>query len=188
MATTLEIKVDGDVRGTIEADFAQASSPILLDGDSTPFHVADARHCYERAAKLVIDWCRSQGGEIIAEDEYYVVESVDTDLRAMVATLKGHGERFCGNNPEDEAQDWIDHGFDAVAADGWCEIGVWDAGIAAQLKDAGLSPDQVTRGAESLVEAAEDAAEEYTDGDPIYSVCNSDTSIKVLIRAAVNAR
>ena len=51
------------------ADFAQASSPILIcdydgsDPSGTPFQVADARHDAVAAAKMLNRWLQGQGGE-----------------------------------------------------------------------------------------------------------------------------
>lgn len=79
MATqTYIISVDGNERATFSANFAEASSPILIDGRSTPFQVADARHRETRAAQILIDWCRSQGGPIVDEDEDWEVEEQDS--------------------------------------------------------------------------------------------------------------
>ncbi len=51
----------------IKADFAQASCPIMIGTESggwtsTPFQVADARHCHRKAAVIVNRWLESQGG------------------------------------------------------------------------------------------------------------------------------
>lgn len=64
MATTYAILVDGEQVATMTADFAQASSPLLLDGDSTPYQVADARHRKHEAAELLLGWAWSQGGPL----------------------------------------------------------------------------------------------------------------------------
>ena len=56
----------------IEADYAQASSLIRYQDinsrkddpeswSATPFQVADARHDYRKALKLVSDWLDSEG-------------------------------------------------------------------------------------------------------------------------------
>lgn len=74
MTATYQIKVNDEVRMTFAADFSQASSPITLEGHSTPFQVADARHSEVRAAEMLIDWCDSQGGSNVGEDEEWEVE------------------------------------------------------------------------------------------------------------------
>jgi|LakMenEpi03Aug12_release.lakeMendotaPanAssembly.Ray.scaffolds.fasta_scaffold06344_4 hypothetical protein len=55
----------------IKANFAQAACPLMIgtaDGGwtSTPFQVADARHCHRKAAVLVNNWLESQGGGLWA--------------------------------------------------------------------------------------------------------------------------
>lgn len=59
----------------LEANFADAASPILLDGESTPYQVADARHRLQDAVTLVMEWVCSQSGD---ELEGSWVE-IDTD-------------------------------------------------------------------------------------------------------------
>lgn len=73
--TTYRVTVAGNERMTFSGDFAQAASPLKIDGNSTPFQVADAAHRPERAATLLNDWCRSEGGEAWGEDEQPVVEA-----------------------------------------------------------------------------------------------------------------
>ena len=102
----------------------------------------------------------------------------------MCDVLERRGYRFTGNNVEDEANEWIDNGFDADSAGGWCEIGCWDAATANILRDAGLTPAVANDAAQRLVDASENAATDYTDGDPIYSACNGDTDVKEIIDMA----
>ncbi len=64
-----KILVNGNEAATITANFAQASCGIALDGQSTPFQVADARHDPDIAAELLNNWCHSQGGEIWGDDD-----------------------------------------------------------------------------------------------------------------------
>jgi hypothetical protein len=61
--------VGGSVRMSFEGDFRQASSPVTIDGNSTPFQVADFRHYPKVAADKLNEWCRSEGGEAWGEDE-----------------------------------------------------------------------------------------------------------------------
>lgn len=73
MTEIYEIIVRGKVRETFEFDGARAESPIYLDGESTPFQTADARHDAHKAAKLLIDWARAQNVEIVSEDERWTI-------------------------------------------------------------------------------------------------------------------
>lgn len=70
----------------------------------------------------------------------------------------------------------------AVTSTGATSIGVWEPSVAAALRDAGLTPAQAKAAAERLVE--ENGSDDYTDGDPIYSVCNRDTRIEDIMKAA----
>ena len=69
MTATYDILVDGEKVTTMTADFAQAGSPLLLDGDSTPFQVADATHNKYKASLMLLRWCYSQGGSLCECDE-----------------------------------------------------------------------------------------------------------------------
>ena len=64
MTKTYEIMVDGESVATMTADFAEASSPILLDGESTPFQVADAKHRPIKAAEMLLELSWSNGGPL----------------------------------------------------------------------------------------------------------------------------
>lgn len=69
MTTTYDILVDGDCVAQMTADFAQANSPILMDGDSTPYQVADARHRRQEAAEMLLSWAWNQGGAVCEMDD-----------------------------------------------------------------------------------------------------------------------
>lgn len=125
----------------------------------------------EAAQKWELRLCeRSKHGPITE-----IFSAHDISMQAM---LLGHGDKFSGNHVEDQAENWIDHDFDAGEADGWCEIGVWDAATAASFRDAGLTPKKVRDASESLTEGLDDP------GDPIYAACNGDISPQVIIEAA----
>ena len=77
--TTYRIMIDGEPVCDFSGDFAQASSPVLLDGDSTPFQVADFRHrpnadCAER----LLLWSHNQGASMCSvsrdDDDQQVVD------------------------------------------------------------------------------------------------------------------
>lgn len=179
----------------VAADWSQAGSPVLVYGDNGWTHewhgrqVADFRHSPQAALESVIREVIEMNGDEPDDDEVAGIvadadDLRDHDLAEMVDILERHGDRFIGNDADDEAQDWIDHDFSAEAANAWCKIGVWDAATAAAFRDSGKTPEQIRIVAESLIEAAgDDASKTYVDGDPIYSACNGDTDTDDLIFA-----
>jgi len=67
--STYQINVDGEPVATMTGDFSQASSPLLMDGESTPFQVADARHRKNEAAEMLLKNAWSNGGAVCEMDE-----------------------------------------------------------------------------------------------------------------------
>ena len=65
----------------MEADFSQASRNIRIDGESTPFQVADARHNVFQAAKLAGEWSYHEDGDldIVSVEEVEDVEDERED-------------------------------------------------------------------------------------------------------------
>jgi hypothetical protein len=111
------------------------------------------------------------------------VGSAAREVIEMEKMLASHGEMYTGICVRDEARGWIDHGFAADEADGWCDIGVWDAATAAELRDAGLTPDRAAAAAERIIEQYEEAGESSWM-DPIYAACNGDLALAAIIAAA----
>jgi hypothetical protein len=108
-----------------------------------------------------------------------VFDPSERPIYDMAMMLTRHGERFIGLDAALEATYWLDHDFLAAEADPWCEIGVWDASTAAAFRDAMLTPDEVLSAAERLTEGLD---------DPIYSTCNADTPVDVIIAEVARAR
>lgn len=111
-----------------------------------------------------------------------------TPLASMLRAISLQDGRFTGNCAADEAQDWLDHDFDADSAESWWDIGCWDAATAAEWRDAKLTPSQIEIAAKKLREEENkddvyDHGSEYTDG-PIYAACNGDILAERLIEAA----
>lgn len=102
------------------------------------------------------------------------------EVQETAEMLEVYGDMYTGSTAADEARDWVDHGFTSVSADPWCAVGVWDASTAADLRDAGLSPDAVQAAAESLTDGMEgkDVLMRYTGGGPIYAACNGDLTAR----------
>ena len=109
------------------------------------------------------------------------------DSVAIGKVLLSHGDVFSGGRDRVwyVAVDWCKLQFDAETVDSWCGVGVWEPSVAADLRAAGISPRQAAERARALVakvrDAGGDPARTYTDGCPIYSVCNNDTGISVLL-------
>jgi hypothetical protein len=109
--------------------------------------------------------------EVLAEEKNE--ENEDDAHREMAEMLERHGDLFTGNCLEDEAASWEENGFSVEEADRWCSVGFWDASTAAEFRDAGVTPEQVAEAAERIA----------SDGDPIYSACNGDMPVSVLLAA-----
>lgn len=179
----------------VAANWAQASSPVMVYGkrgwsqDDSGRQVADFRHSDRAALEAIIRSAIEMGGDEPEDGAVVAILADAVDIRSyelgeMCDMLEKHGDRFAGASVEDMAQDWLDHDFDADAADSWCDIGVWDAATAAEFRDADKTPDEIRTACEALIEAAgEDAAETYTDGDPIYAACNNDLLAQAIIDA-----
>lgn len=137
----------------------------------------------EITRSVVDDDSEPQNGilpETVGDDEEMLPEA----LGEMIRVVCRHGDAYTGGVARDAAQGWIDAGFSASDADEWMDAGWWDCDRAASARDIGLTPDQTIERSQALIDACgdniEDAAHHYTDGDPIYSICNGDTSLDVL--------
>lgn len=99
------------------------------------------------------------------------------------SALLSYGDRYSGGcqNATHEARQWVDRGFDGDDVVAWCEANVWDAQAASAWAVAGLTPDDVTAAAALLIE--NHGTDSYTDGCPIYSCCNGDTDLDVIVDA-----
>jgi len=105
----------------------------------------------------------------------------DEDLPAMAIMISNAGDRCSGNDALDEAQSWLDEDFDTQDASLWVESGFWNASAAAACRDYGMDAQDAVGAAQELrdLEGEDDSA--YTDECPIYSVCNGDTNVQVII-------
>lgn len=65
------------------------------------------------------------------------------DMDRMIAAVSEAGSRAYGNEALGAvAQEWIDAGFDEVDAAQWLGAGCFDANTAAELRKAGVTPEQ----------------------------------------------
>ena len=101
----------------------------------------------------------------------------DEDLPGVMKALHSEGPKFYGSNLADAANDWIAGGFNAETVEEWLAAGFWNASAAEFLADEGLSADDALAAAKTLGYMSS----KYTDGCPIYSVCNGDTDPQVIV-------
>jgi hypothetical protein len=164
-----------------------AESIVSTYDDADQFRAVAVNGCGEweldRASEIADESDTLTTGEIVGEIETICADRQPDGFLGLVNLLRSHGDMFTGNAVGDMADEWLGYDFDAKSADGWMDIGVWEPSVAAQLRDADLTPAEVKSAADALEDAEEDAAEVYTDGSVIYSICNSDTSIDVLLNA-----
>ena len=108
---------------------------------------------------------------------------LSAQIGRVKSVLISHGDCCSGSecNLTFFARQWVDRGFDAIDVDSWCSVNVWDAQAAKTWSIAGLTPDDVEAAAELLIE--NHGKDSYTDGCPIYSCCNGDTDLDVMIDA-----
>lgn len=75
MTKTYALLIRSEQVATFSGDFSQASSPVTLDGDSTPFRVADFQHRPLTAARKLHVWMNAEGfGSSATDDEITVTE------------------------------------------------------------------------------------------------------------------
>ena len=107
-----------------------------------------------------------------------------TDLSAMTTVVLSHGAVFSGGSDSQAAEiaeEWLDHDFDESSADRWMDTGFWDPSTAAQIRDAGITASKASELAESLAESEPEGT--FTDGCPIYAMCNCDYNVAEFIEA-----
>lgn len=91
------------------------------------------------------------------------------EIAEIADVLRDHGAMFDGGSDVSRleiAEEWHDHDFSADEVETWCMADCWDAATAAELRDAGFTPDSDTldyrRG------------RERDDLTPMYALCNGD--------------
>lgn len=101
-----------------------------------------------------------------------------TEKSQIAKILRTAGDAFAGADAAATAADWLDCGFGPEAVGEWVAIGVWSAAAAEALADEGLAPDVVAAAAAAMVEGMDDdeRRRRYTDGSPIYALCQGDVS------------
>lgn len=107
---------------------------------------------------------------------------LEETLPAIMIILNDAGDRYSGDDAYNIANEWIEAGFSEDECPEWVSAGFWSPAAASQISDAGMTPDEAVAAANYLIDVAGDN-NTYTDGCPIYSLCNCDTSASEFIEA-----
>lgn len=108
------------------------------------------------------------------------------DVADVIDALVVRGPAYSGDCAADMASEWLGCGFSAAAVADWCDVGVWEPGIAEQFVAAGLSPDDVAAAAERMIDALPadaDPCDYYEDGSPIYDACQYSDAAAIIAAA-----
>jgi hypothetical protein len=106
--------------------------------------------------------------------------------REIAAVLDAYGEVFTGGRAGEVADEWIACGFtDPDDVNGWCMASVWEPSVAAALRSEGVGPHKVSEIQSKLTAglSREERAALWTDGCPVYSICNGDTPVTAILNA-----
>lgn len=113
------------------------------------------------------------------------------EINKIAAELSLHGHCFDGGSPRSAvvvATEWHSHGFGDSDVAEWAAVGCWHPPVAAELRDAELTPDAARKACEQLVEQTSKRGDDpmvvYIDGSPMYSACNGHIDADDIIAAA----
>ena len=107
-------------------------------------------------------------------------------ILALTKKLIESGETFSGgshNFAVHYAQEGHAHGFDVDTMSQWIEARVWEAAVAADFVDNGITPNQVVDASKSLLEFdgnPYDAPQRWDSGCPIYHACNNNDAKSII--------
>jgi hypothetical protein len=107
-------------------------------------------------------------------------------ILALTKRLLEAGETFSGGSHESAlhiAVEWYQHGFTPKTMSSWIAIGVWDADVANEFVDNGLTPDQVFVASRSILQSdgnPYDAPQRWDSGCPIYHCCNRNDATPII--------
>ena len=198
----------GDKTILVSCNLSYGSCPVQVDWcnddgrpsgwESTQYQCADTSHRWAGLAELGRVLAADGGPvpheefdcDVLDEDDLNFDDRcklglVEPEIVAIVDVLARFGDRWTAGDVEFTARRWARFGCAAAEVAEWCEIGCWDLSALNDWRSAGLTPAQVKAAAEKLVADLDDPTDEYTNGCPIYSCCNYDTSTDVIVDAAI---
>jgi hypothetical protein len=95
-----------------------------------------------------------------------MTHEIETVLRSAGAIFDGGTDA----SRKEIAEDWDDHDFIVEEVSKWIEASCWDAGSAAELRDAGFRP--------GVDELSYKPGCELEGMDAMYAFCNADTALE----------
>lgn len=101
---------------------------------------------------------------------------VQAEIDAIKVELISYGSMFYGNSLEDAAaiaEDWYDCGFTFDQVDRWCAAGCWTPSVAAEFRDAYMTPRIAVKACELY--------DERHGTDSMYAACNNDLNTADII-------
>ena len=94
------------------------------------------------------------------------------EKRDMIRDVRRYCPFIDSVDPERLADEWLSSLFTVYEAQGWWDIGCWDAVMAQKFREASCDPEAV---------AAADRLWPYTFDSPIYTACNGDLDVEEII-------
>lgn len=99
--------------------------------------------------------------------------------------LVSAGPSFSGANVHDEADGWIEAGFDSGDVSDWVDAGFWDADMANLVRSAGVTADQIGDIVDRLMDGLDEdeLREKFRGNLPVYALCNGDFALDAFLAA-----
>ena len=97
-------------------------------------------------------------------------QAIDDIARVLI----DHGHT---QDTDDLAAEWAGYGFDANDVESWCEVGCWEPFVAADFREAGMTPQMADEACDQY------GREEGLEMPAMYAVCNLDVSADDIIAA-----
>lgn len=106
-------------------------------------------------------------------------------IAELAVVLRSYGEMFTGGHaPEKIAEEWYEEGIaDADECGAWCAVYVWNPSVAGALSNAGITPQRLAEIEATMIESVNEPYDTWTDGSPVYAICNDDLSVYDIIDA-----
>lgn len=197
----------GDDRLLVRANLLQASAQIEInccDGEGwtpTQHQSANARCSYDGlveiahliAAEIACtppdDFaCDIDNADDLRWEDRANLGLLPEGVGEIAHLLDDAGSTFAGDDPVKSAQKWVDAGYRREINDvgEWIDCGVWNPEVAAEFRDAGYTPFQITEVAQGMLDETadpEECARLWYDGCPIYDACQTGSGADLIAYA-----